>query len=56
MNNTYTTTIPGTPALRSDTDLKVVELEQRISSLENEFDHLKLFVLEQLKALSNTKS
>ena len=53
MNETLTTTIPGTPAMQSYTpDAKVVELEQRLASLENEFDHLKLFVLEQLKSLS----
>lgn len=56
MNDTTTTTIPGAPALQSYTDLKVVELEQRLASLENEFDHLKLFVLDQLRALSDRKS
>lgn len=56
MSETFTTTIPGTPAFKSNTDLKTVEIEQRLASLENEFDHLKLFVLEQLKTLSERKS
>lgn len=53
MNNTVTTTIPGTPATVVYHDVKTVELEARLYQLEEDFDKLKLFVMDHIKNRSD---
>lgn len=53
MSSTTSTTIPGTPAIVVDHDLRVVELERRLVQLEEDFDKLKWFVIDNIKKRSD---
>lgn len=53
MNDTTSTTLPGAAAIVVNQDSRVVDLEQRLASLEEDFDKLKMFVVEHIKAHSD---
>ena len=51
MNNTVSTTIPGTPAAIANfnSGADIIELERRLLQLEEDFDKLKWFVLDNMR-------
>ena len=53
MNDTISTTLPGAAAIVMNQDSRIVDLEQRLASLEEDFDKLKVFVVEHIKTHSD---